>query len=280
MLIQPHLLRASAKRQPTTVFLCGPGQTAGNFGVRESVRKGLESVNNVSVTYGEEIEEIPDFKHLGTDLQTLEYGFAFAADFTILIIDSPGAIAELGAFSMIPNIRRRLVALVPSQFYDSNSYIARGPLSLLARNDTSSVIYYDANKIDSISKHVCGITTMYKFFAATLMHSYYSSLKTMHKSSSYYYEKMTDNTRSMYHVSATLTTILALERPTFIDIISKTSMPATIIRSALKALFEAKSIAKYPNGTYRAIRGFSDPLLGHFSGHEISRLRTQLSATN
>lgn len=113
MIIGPHLLKKTVKNRKTDVFLCGPGYGGENFSVREYIRTSLTEIDNVSVHYGEEIEKISSFRRAKKDLQTLEAEFAHTVDFTLLMLESPGSMAELGTFSMIPNICSRLVVLVP-----------------------------------------------------------------------------------------------------------------------------------------------------------------------
>tara|TARA_R110000868_G_scaffold85422_11_gene240342 strand:- start:1624 stop:2514 length:891 start_codon:yes stop_codon:yes gene_type:complete len=280
MLLLPNLLKKSARRQPTRVFLCGPGLTAGNVDVRESAKAALQSIECVEVTYGEHIENIPGFNNLKTDLQSLEYLFAYTTDFTVLILDSPGAIAELGAFSMIPNIRRRLIVLVPSRFHNQNSYINRGPLSLLARIDPNSIIYYEPNKHDHIKTAVKRTVTTYKFMAESLKRNYRSVLENIHGFSEFYYESYTKEARESFNLSAIYATILARQNPTFIEISTDSSLSPEIVRQGLKQLFSNGSVEKRPNGTYSAKSGFSSVMLKHFSSYEVSKLRCRIAAGN
>ncbi|MGE0667677.1 MAG: hypothetical protein AB7O49_14060 [Sphingomonadales bacterium] len=113
----PGLLCKEAAYRPLNVFLCGPGYGTEAHTLRSAVRDMLTGYKNVRVTYGEEID--PDELRVSTrmDLQTLESSFAHNVDFTVLMLDSPGAMAELGTFSMIDNVRPRLYILVSSMFF-------------------------------------------------------------------------------------------------------------------------------------------------------------------
>lgn len=278
MLLQPDLLTKSAQNQKTKIFLCGPGLDSTNLNVREKTKEHLTSTPNVSVTYGEHIEEIPGYKNLGTDLQTLEYEFAYSTDFTVLILDSPGAIAELGAFSVTPNVSSRMIVLVPSRFLNSSSYINRGPLSLLARNDLNSVIYYDPADFGLIGNSVRRAVTLYKFLAEDMKWSYQSLLRTLSKQSPYHYTQATNHSRSKFNVAATYATILAIREPTFLDICTGSSMAPDTVKSSLKILFSNNKIRKTSNGTYTPLAGYGDSVLAHFNPTAISKLRCKLAA--
>ena len=110
MIIGPHLLSAQALKKPTKVFLCGPGIGGANYRIREFARETLSRLPRVEVHFGEDIEKQAKFKKKRRDLQTLELEFAHAVDFTLLLLESPGSIAELGTFSMVENIRGRFAA--------------------------------------------------------------------------------------------------------------------------------------------------------------------------
>ncbi len=278
MLLQPDLLTKSAQNQKTKIFLCGPGLDATNLNVREKTREHLTAAPNVSVTYGEHIEEIPGYENLGTDLQTLEYKFAFSTDFTVLILDSPGAIAELGAFSVTPNVSSRMIVLVPSRFFNSSSYINRGPLSLLARNDLNSIIYYDPSDFDLIGNSVRRAVTLYKFLAEDMKWSYQSLLRGLSSQSRYHYIHSTNYSRIKFNVAAVYATILATRDPTFLDICTGSSLTADTVKSSLKILFSNNKIRKTSNGTYTSLAGYDDSALAHFNPLAISKLRCKLAA--
>lgn len=276
MLIHPSLLKVGAIRRPTRIFLCGPGAGGANYEIREFARKTLEGIENTEVIYGEEIENIHAFKRKRKDLQTLEAELAHSVDFTLLLLESPGSMAELGTFSMINNLRGRLVVLVPSQFYGDASYIARGPLSLLSRSFQQNVIYFDRVRDEALKSRILYPLTFYKFSNFRMGYRYVSHLATAYKKADYGvndYESFIEGTREEFATAATLIAILILGNPTFPELVASTALTPDQSSSSLARLFEARKIEKVAGGRYSALAGYDDTLLDAFSSTAISDRR-------
>ncbi|WP_417781808.1 retron St85 family effector protein [Terasakiella pusilla] len=158
----PQLLKADTINQPIEVFLCGPGIGNKSYDARKAIRENLRSYPNVEVKYGEDLEK-RRYRRRGVDLQTLEAEYAHSVDFTLLMLESPGSITELGTFSMINNIRSRLFVVLPSQFYGAESYIARGPLSLISQAHNSNIIYSSFDNLTALYEGVMRPVMPYKF---------------------------------------------------------------------------------------------------------------------
>ena len=73
------------------------------------------------------------------DLITLETDLANLADLIVLIVESPGSIAELGAFSVVSGIREKLQVFIRSERLKSESFIKLGPIQSL-QNDFSNAV--------------------------------------------------------------------------------------------------------------------------------------------
>ena len=71
--------------------------------------------------------------------------------------------AELGTFTQLPGIRERLIILLSGRFYRAESYISRGPLSLLTRLNPNSVIYFDKEKESELLDRVRYPLTFFKY---------------------------------------------------------------------------------------------------------------------
>ena len=281
MIIGPELLKNSVLKKKTRIFLCGPGIGGVNFSIREFAREQLASIPNVSVHYGEEIEKLATFKRRKHDLQTLEVEFAHASDFTLLILESPGSIAELGTFSMMKNLRGRLVVLVPSQFYRDSSYIARGPLSLISKSHLSNVIYFDRDQQAPLKQRILYPLTFYKFAHDRLSNKYQNHINSAYKDREYSensYETFISDTRNEFYVSITYAAILMLGRPTFPELISSTSLSADSTSTALHALYQTGKVTKLSNGRYKPLTSFGDDLLSSFSTTKISEARAKFIA--
>lgn len=281
MIIGPHLLSRPASKKLTKVFLCGPGIGGANYRVREFARETLLSLPNVEVHYGEDIENHAKFKKKRRDLQTLELEFAHAVDYTLLLLESPGSIAELGTFSMIENIRGRLIVLVPSRFYRDSSYIARGPLSLISRNFQSNVIYFDREIDVELSKRILHPITFYKYAHYKLGPKYQQHIEGAYRQKDYEYqtyERFVADVRLEYAAAATFIGIAILGSPTFPELIASTSLSPTQTSDALHKLYQSDKIVKDSTGRYRPLTGFEDPIFDGFSTTAISEARAKFIA--
>ena len=281
MIIGPNLLSAAASKKATKVFLCGPGIGGANFQIREFARETLLALPNVEVYYGEEIEKQTKFQRRRRDLQTLELEFAHSVDFTLLLLESPGSIAELGTFSMVDNLRGRLIVLVPSQFYQDSSYITRGPLSLISRKFQSNVIYFDRNIDKELAKRILYPATFYKYAHYKLGYRYQSHIDNAFRQRDYgldHYEAFVTGVRKDYAIALTLIGIVILGSPTFAELIASTSLSPAQTTEALRQLYQTEKILKESNGRYRPLVGFKDQIFDGFSSTSISETRAELIA--
>ena len=59
----------------------------------------------------------------------MEADLAALADLVIIIVESPGTFAELGAFSLSDPLRKKLLPIVDEQYKHAQSFISTGPLA-------------------------------------------------------------------------------------------------------------------------------------------------------
>lgn len=97
---------------------------------------------NKRVILAEKAAEAFD-SHVYDDLMDFEKFIASIARIVLLISESPGSIAELGAFSQISEISPKLLVYVHSQFYGQNSFIKDGPIRFLENRNEQSVFEFD-----------------------------------------------------------------------------------------------------------------------------------------
>lgn len=279
MIIQPSLLKLDARNVASTVFLCGPGYSSSGIAIRDLAKNSLHAVPNVKAVYGEDIEKLFNYKKQSTDLQTLEVKFAHDVDFTLLILESPGSIAELGTFTQIPGIRERLIVLLPSHFYRAESYIGRGPLSLLTALNPNSVIYYDAGNTQEIVSRVTYPLTFFKY--AHYLHRYDYLKNTMRKYQRKLinYSKYIAPIRAKYHMASTLISMLVSEKPSYAELLLISGLAPKQLNSALHSLYANGKIEKVGSGRYHALHGYNDDLLAPFSTSQISKSRAERLAT-
>ena len=79
------------------------------------------------------------------DLLTLESHLSSLASAVSLIVESPGSIAELGSFCLLPGARDRLMVVVREAWMTSKSFISLGPIAYLkngSADDANPVYIY------------------------------------------------------------------------------------------------------------------------------------------
>ncbi len=66
--------------------------------------------------------------HSSRSALAMEADLAGLADLVIIIVESPGTFAELGAFSLSTELRKKLLPIVDRQYVNAESFITTGPL--------------------------------------------------------------------------------------------------------------------------------------------------------
>lgn len=139
---------SSVINHPGFVFFCG-GEICGDEGRHSSVRDYL---NGKFVLYHEDIyldrfilaESIEAWQykdHYG-NLIDLEKDIAYLADRIILVVESPGSIAELGAFSVLEEFSQKLVVFLSKKDHDMASFLRLGPIDYLRSKRKDSIKVY------------------------------------------------------------------------------------------------------------------------------------------
>ena len=275
MIIQPTLLKAAAQKVWSRVFICGPGYSSDSIAIRDKARDALKRIPNVEALYGEEIESQRSYKKQSTDLQTLEVRFACDVDFTLLILETPGSIAELGTFTQIPGIRERLIVLLSGRFYRAESYISRGPLSLLTRLNPNSVIYFDKENENEILDRVRYPLTFFKYAQYLKRSDYLRNTMLSYQAELSSYSTYIEPIRDQYQMATTLIAVLAGDRPSYAELLLSSGLHPKQLSAALHGLYGAGKIEQVGSGRYRAVNGFADELLDPFSSTAISKTRSR-----
>ncbi len=92
------------------------------------------------------------------DLLSLENMLAESVDVIIIIPESPGAIAELGAFTNNKLLLKKIICLQDAKYKKEKSFINSGPIRLLKSLENKQVFFVEFDKIDKhISKIIEGI---------------------------------------------------------------------------------------------------------------------------
>jgi hypothetical protein len=133
---------------PNLVFLCG-GVTGSDPAPYESARdyfhRYLKKNHPSLIKRVRRAEVINDwFDHdIFSDLLELEEYIAALADLIVLFVESPGSIAELGAFATSTHLRPKTLAIVSSTYQQTGTFIADGPVRRLENENKDLVRYFD-----------------------------------------------------------------------------------------------------------------------------------------
>jgi hypothetical protein len=86
------------------------------------------------------------------DLLTLENLLADSVDAIIIIPESAGSIAELGAFANDVRLRPKIVCLVDEKYKSKKSFINRGPIKLIKNENSDAVHYFDPANVAVVTE--------------------------------------------------------------------------------------------------------------------------------
>ncbi|TDY76990.1 UNVERIFIED_ORG: hypothetical protein C7429_110148 [Pantoea allii] len=132
-----------------SVFLCG-GDVANHQSWRHQFAQFLAKATNVDVFYPEDLFDDLLAGQGQHSLLSLENILAEAVDVIILFPESPGSFTELGAFSNNENLRKKLICIQDSKFKSKRSFINYGPIRLLRKSNSTSVIRCSSNELKEL----------------------------------------------------------------------------------------------------------------------------------
>ncbi|EML1598633.1 retron St85 family effector protein [Burkholderia cenocepacia] len=119
------------------IFLCGghtdirsPLPTSLRDAVYRELAKNDDDEKRIRMA-----EHYKDWAHdsIYNDLVLFERHLAELSSLIVLVLESPGAIAELGLFSAIDEFREKLLVFIDSNYYKSSSFIKLGPVDFLEK---------------------------------------------------------------------------------------------------------------------------------------------------
>lgn len=115
--------RLAFERAYPVIFLCG----GANSLVRDRVAQYLRAQTPSLVFYADDVwAQISSV--IGENALAMEQRLAELADLVILVVESPGTFAELGAFSIHPSLRKKLLPILDQKYKDDASFINTGPV--------------------------------------------------------------------------------------------------------------------------------------------------------
>jgi len=151
----------------TTIFLCGAA-----LGNSETIRSKVATIllspqtrkfgdreylykpHDYDLVYPEDIFEELLFSKKGLDLLSLEGLLAKSVDVLIIIPESPGSFAELGAFANNTDLRKKIICIIEERFKKHKSFINQGPVKLVKQTGKDKIVFVDKNDlVNSLSNN-------------------------------------------------------------------------------------------------------------------------------
>ncbi len=112
------------RRLKPVLFLCGGAGSQNRDTLRDYL---LRHAPDVSVFYAERVWEHIASTTVSSALE-MESELAALADIVIILVESPGTFAELGAFSLSDPLRSKILPIVDKPYKGKSSFITTGPL--------------------------------------------------------------------------------------------------------------------------------------------------------
>jgi hypothetical protein len=113
-------------RMKSMVFLCGGADRT----LRNELAGYLRSrhKDDLEVFYAEDVWSRVNNTDSERNALELEHRLAEVADLIIIVLESAGAIAELGAFAADPPLRKKLLPIMDKKYARDDSFINMGPI--------------------------------------------------------------------------------------------------------------------------------------------------------
>ena len=112
------------RQRSPVIFICG----ANNSVPRDTLRTYLKHRRaDLQIFYAERVWDLIS-ANPGLGALKMESDLAVLSDLIVIIVESPGTFAELGAFSHVKRLRKKLLPIVDRQYREVNSFINTGPI--------------------------------------------------------------------------------------------------------------------------------------------------------
>jgi hypothetical protein len=134
----------SVKRVRPIIFLCGAKGSADRLSLRRYIR---QTDHQLLVFFAEDAwEHVKPLRKLNA-LQ-LENELGAFADALVIIVESAGTIAEVGAFAASERLRKKLLLLLLEEHQGADSFIQHGPIAWHDKDSRfAPAIYYQRERI-------------------------------------------------------------------------------------------------------------------------------------
>lgn len=137
-------------KNTVTAFLCGGDVKDNKFG-RYKIAKVLSKYKNLELLYPEDLFDDLLAGQGQYSLLSMENILAEAVDVIIIIPESPGSYSELGAFSNNENLSHKMICVQDNKYKFKKSFLNYGPLRLLKKISSTSVLRCDFKVLDDYS---------------------------------------------------------------------------------------------------------------------------------
>lgn len=128
------------RRLAPVIFLCGGWKSARRTNLRDYLVKHKSQPH---IFFAEGVwDQIASQKELSA--LEMESALADLADMVLIVVESPGTFAELGAFSLSEDLRKKLLPIVDKRYKGSESFIVTGPLHWIDRESAFKPTIYVA----------------------------------------------------------------------------------------------------------------------------------------
>lgn len=149
----------------TTVFLCGADINQKDK-IRHQIAQALKWEYWFDIIYPEDIFDELLYSSKTKDLLSLEGLLADSVDAVVIIPESPGSFAELGAFANDEKLRKKLICVVDKKYQKDKSFINQGPLKLVKKENSFGLVFIDPKEVPTeVEKLVTALKKMKKVSA-------------------------------------------------------------------------------------------------------------------
>lgn len=176
----------------TSIFLCGADifqKTTTRHKISEVLTNSYHYSMYYDLIFPEDLFDELLYSSHAPDLLSLENLLADSVDAVIMIPESPGSFAELGAFASNEKLRNKLVCVIDEKFKKAKSFINQGPLKLVKQANKSNIVYVNP---DNIGKSLAsGIKTFFFFSKDTEIEKIIAPLKKLKRTTTKVENKVT-----------------------------------------------------------------------------------------
>ena len=141
----------SFRRLGHVIFLCGGAGSRRRDRLRSFIQ---QTIDRGLVFYADDVwDEIA--RHATINALAMESQLAVLADVVMVVVESPGTFAELGAFSISDPLRGKLLPLLDISFRHDNSFINTGPVRWIdADSRFGPAVWVDLDRILECGKEL------------------------------------------------------------------------------------------------------------------------------